>query len=132
MTQNSKINFENMLLDNYDVSIDITFSTPSQSKNNSDVAISNRSSLSNSHIKKIEDYTNKKIHQTTLDHLKKQIITEVTEEFNHCNKPVDLCGTIPLLKSQIQSLESEVQFLWEELNEKIFLVKSLVTVHVTL
>ena len=132
MTQSNKINFENILLDNYDVPIDITFSPPSQSKNNSDVAISNRSSPSNSHIRKIEDYINKKFHQTALDHLKKQIITEVTEEVKHCNKPVDLSGTIPLLKSQIQSLESEVQFLREELKEKMFLVKSLVTAHVTL
>ena len=137
MTQSGKINFKNILSDNYDVPIDITFSPPSQSKNNSDVAISNRSSPnrsspSNSHIKKIEDYTNKKFHQTALDHLKKQIITEVTEEVKHCNKPVDLSGTIPLLKSQIQSLESEVQFLREELKEKMFLVKSLVTAHVTL
>ena len=45
---------------------------------------------------------------------------------------MDLSGSIPLLKSQIQSLESEVQFLREELKEKIFLVKSLVTAHVTL
>ena len=92
MTQSRKINFENTLLDNYDVLIDITFSPPSQSKNNSDVAISKRSSPSNSHIKKIEDYTNKKFYQTALDHLKKQITTEVTEEFKHCNKPVDLSG----------------------------------------
>ena len=132
MTQSRKINFENTLSDNYHVPIDITFSQPSQSKNKSDVAISKRSYLSNSHIKKIEDYTNKKFHQTALDHLKKQIITEVTEEVKHCNKPVDLSGTIPLLKSQIQSLESEVQFLREELKENFFLVKSLVTAHVTL
>ena len=71
MTQSSKVNFENILLDNYDVPIDITFSPPSQSKSNSDVAISNRSSPSNSHIKKIEDYINKNFHQTVLDHLKK-------------------------------------------------------------
>ena len=76
-TQSSKINFENILLDNYDVPIDITFSPPSQSKNSSDVAISNRSSpnrssASNSHIKKIEDYTYKKFHQAALDHLKKK------------------------------------------------------------
>ena len=84
MTRSNKINFENILLDNYDVPIDVTFSPASQSKNNSDVATSNRSSSnrsspSNSHIKKIEDYTNKKFYQTALDHLKKQIITEVTE-----------------------------------------------------
>ena len=45
---------------------------------------------------------------------------------------MDLSGTIPLLKSQIQSLESKVQFLREELKEKNFLVKSLVTARVTL
>ena len=109
MTQRSKINFENILSDNYDVPIDITFSPPSQSKNNSDIAISNRSSPSNFHIQKIEGYTNKKFHQT-----------------------VDFSGTIPWLKSQIQSLESEVQFLREELKEKKNLVKSLVIAHVTL
>ena len=37
-----------------------------------------------------------------------------------------------MLKSQIQSLESEAQYLREELKEKIFLVKYLVTAHVTL
>ena len=45
---------------------------------------------------------------------------------------MDLSGTIPLLKSQIQSLEREVQFLREDLKEKFFLVKSLVTAHVGL
>ena len=45
---------------------------------------------------------------------------------------MDLSGTIPLLKSQVQSLESEIQLLREELKEKHFLVKSLVTAHVTL
>ena len=70
MTQSNKINFENILLDNYDVPIDITFSPLSQSKNNSDVTISNRSSPSNSHIKKTEDYINEKFHQTALDYLK--------------------------------------------------------------
>ena len=59
--KSKEINFENILLDNY-VSIDITFSPSSQSKNNSDVAVSNRSSPSNSRIKKIEDYINEKIH----------------------------------------------------------------------
>ena len=57
---------------------------------------------------KIEDYIHKKFLQTALDHLKKQIITEVTKEFKYYNKPVDLSATIPLLKSQMQSLESEV------------------------
>ena len=45
---------------------------------------------------------------------------------------MDLSGTIPLLKSQIQSLEREAQFLREELKEKKFFVKSLVTAHVAL
>ena len=94
--------------------IDITFNPPSQSKNNSDVAISNRSSPRNSHIKKIEHYINETFHQTAIDHVKKQIINEAAEEFKHCNKPVDLSGTISLIKSQIQSHESEVQFLREE------------------
>ena len=93
MTQSNKIKFENILLDNHDVPIDITFSPPSQSKNNSDLAITNRSSRSNSHIKRIENYINEKFHQTALDHLKKQIMTEVTEEFKYYSKPLDLSGT---------------------------------------
>ena len=44
-----------------------------------DVAISNRSSPSNSDIKKIEVYINEKLHQAALHHLKKPITTEVTE-----------------------------------------------------
>ena len=43
MTQSNKIKFENILLDNHHVPIDITLSPPSQSKNNSDLAITNRS-----------------------------------------------------------------------------------------
>ena len=38
MTRSKKINFENILLRNYDVPINITFSPPYQSKNNSVVA----------------------------------------------------------------------------------------------
>ena len=111
--------------------IDITFRPPSQSKSNSDVAVSNMSSTSNSHIKKIEDYINEKFLQTALDHLKKQIKNEVSEEFEHCNKPVDLSGTT-FAKISDKVPESEVQFLREKLKEKIFLVKSLVTAHVGL
>ena len=47
-------------------------------------------------------------------------MTDVTEEFEQYNKPVDLSGTITLLKYQIKSLETEVQFLKEELKEKSF------------
>ena len=101
--------------------IDITFNPPSQSKNNCDESPpSNKSSPRNSYIKKIEDYINEKFNQTALEHLKKQIMTEVTWECKHYNKNVDLSGTIPLLKSQIQSLESEVQLLREQLKENFF------------
>ena len=119
MTQSNKISFENILLDNYDVPIDITFSPPSQSKNNSDVAISIRSSPSNSYIKNREFYQ-WKISSNSPRSFKKQIMTDVTEEFEQYNKPVDLSGTITLLKYQIKSLETEVQFLKEELKEKSF------------
>ena len=37
MTQSNNISFENILVDHYDVPIDITFHPPWQSKNNSDV-----------------------------------------------------------------------------------------------
>ena len=59
-----KINFEHVSLDNYDV--------PIESEDNSDAVVSNRSSPSNSHIKKIQDHINEKFHEAALDHLKKK------------------------------------------------------------
>ena len=60
-------------------------------------------------------------------------MTEVTQEIKKCN--ISKCNTpstpdvISFLKSHIQSLEREINFLRSELQEKNVLVKSLVTSH---
>ena len=93
----------------------LTFSTPSPLN----------FTANNPHIKKYD--------QTALDYLKRQILTEVTQEIKDCN--VSKCNTsstpdiISSLKSHIQTLENEINFLRSELQEKIALVKSLVTSH---
>ena len=64
----SAINYQNILLDNLDEQINITFSTPSPL--NSLVTKRNTSfTVNDSHIEKHD--------QTALDHLKRQILTEV-------------------------------------------------------
>ena len=71
MVNDSAINYQNILLDNLDESINITFSTPSPL--NSLVTKCNTTFTANdSHIKKCD--------QTALDHLKRQILTQVTQK----------------------------------------------------
>ena len=68
-----------------------------------------------------------------MDYLKRHILTVVTQEIKKCN--ISKCNTsstldiISSLKSHIQTLESEINFLRSELQEKNALVKSLVTSH---
>ena len=71
MVNDNAINYQNILLDNLDEQINITFSAPSPL--NSLVTKRNTSFTANdSHIGKHD--------QTALDHLKRQILTEVTQE----------------------------------------------------
>ena len=65
----------------------------------------------------------KKCDQTTLGYLKRQILTEVTQEIKKCN--ISKCNKpstpdiISSLKSHIQTLEIEINFLRSELQEKM-------------
>ena len=70
-TVQGAINYQNILLDNLDEPINITFSTPSP-----------LNSLVTKRKKKItvDDPHIKKYDQTALDYLKRQILTEVTQE----------------------------------------------------
>ena len=120
MVNDSAINYQNILLDE---PINITFSTTSSL--NSLVTRGNTSFIANdSHIKNM-------IRQTALDHLKRQILTEVlTQEIKNSN--ISKCNTsstpnvISSLKCHIQALESGIHFVRSEL-QKNALVKSLVT-----
>ena len=110
-----------MQLDNLDEPINITFSTPSPL--NSLVTKRKTSFTANdSYIKKYD--------QTALHYLKCQILTEVTQEIKKCN--ISKCNTssttdiISSLKSHVHTLESEINFLRRESQEKNASVKSLV------
>ena len=124
MANDSAINYQNILLDNLGKPINITFSTPSP-LNSLNTKRKTNFTANDSHIKKYD--------QTALDYLKRQILTEVTQEIKKCN--ISKCNTpstpdvISFLKSHIQSLEREINFLRSELQEKNVLVKSLVTSH---
>ena len=71
MVNDSAIKYQNILLDNLDEPINITFSTPSPLK--ALVARRNTTFTAN------KSYV-KKFCQTAFDHLKRQILTEVTQE----------------------------------------------------
>ena len=76
MANDSAINYQNILLDNLDEPIDIPFSTPSPL--NSLVTKRKTNFTAN-------DPPIKKYDQTALDYLKRQILTEVTQEIKKCN-----------------------------------------------
>ena len=69
------------------------------------------------------DPHSKKYDQTALDYLKRQILTEVTQETKNCN--ISKCNTpstpdiTSSLKSHVQSLESEINFLRRNCKKKI-------------
>ena len=120
MVNDSAINYQNILLDE---PINITFSTTSSL--NSLVTRGNTSFIAN------DSYIKNMIRQTALDHLKRQILTEVlTQEIKNSN--ISKCNTsstpnvISSLKRHIQALESGIHFVRSEL-QKNALVKSLVT-----
>ena len=106
MANDSAINYQNILLDNLGEPINITFSTPSP-LNSLNTKRKTNFTANDPHIKKYD--------QTALDYLKRQILTEVTQEIKKCN--ISKCNTpsttdiIPCLKFRIQSLESEINFL---------------------
>ena len=140
MEQKGTAYFNNLLLDNIELAIDITLvstpkevSTPSLLNNSSSesLQITKTSSFDKSHIAKIENYIDQKFHQAALKHLKFQILTEIKNDLdkgitnikksgiqNTRNNDYDL---IRELRSHIQTLQSEVHFLREELKRKICL-----------
>ena len=147
MEQKQANNYDNLLLDNINtpLPIDITLSTtpkqlcnstPSLLKNHqSEVLAKENSPINNFHITKIENYINKKYDQIALEYLKSQIVKEIKHEFtnndtndlNNRGSQKDASDVITELHAHIQTLESEVYFLREELKEKSFLLRSLIT-----
>ena len=101
-------------------------STPSQLKNYYNGPDSNKSSPPNS------SYITEKYDEIALDHLRSKILKEVMHKFEEqlnltkFNRP-SISETSGLLKSHIETLESEVYFLRDEPREKNVIIKSLMT-----
>ena len=80
MEQKETAYFNNLLLDNIELPIDITLlSTPSLLHNSPSESLRNTktSSSDKSHIAKIENYIDQQFDQAALKHLKFQILTEL-------------------------------------------------------
>ena len=97
MEQKEIAYFNNLLLDNIEVPIDITLvstpkevSTPSLLHNSPSENLGNTktSSSNKPHIAKIENYIDQKFDQAALKHLKFQILTEIKNGFNKNNTSI--------------------------------------------
>ena len=94
MEQKETAYFNNLLLDNIELPIDITLvstpkevSTPSLLHNSPSENLRNTKTCSSdkSHIAKIENYIDQKFDQAALKHLKFQILTEIKNDLNKNN-----------------------------------------------
>ena len=88
----NNMEFNNILLDNIETPINITFSTPSQIFSNStEKHFSKNGEHDDSHILKIEKYIKDKYDEVALDHLRQKITEEITTKIpryqKHTNSP---------------------------------------------
>ena len=117
MEQKEIVYFNNLLLDNIEVTIDITLvSTPSLLHNSPSENLRDRkTSFSNkSHIAKIEIYIDQKFDQAALKHLKFQILTEIKNGLNKNNTSIKKNGIQSPQNSDyelIRELRSHIQTL---------------------
>ena len=125
----------NILPDHNDTPINITLSTPTPLKNYCNGTEKNKTSpANNSDIKKMEDYITKKYDEAALNHLRRQILKEVTQNVDekinsHKLDKTNTSDTTTLLKTHIQTLVSEIYFLRSELQEKNVIIKSLIALN---
>ena len=134
MEDNKGNSFQNILSDNIDMPISISLlSTPKALNSNSDLLVNNENTPANgSHVTKIEEYLNQQYDHAALVHLKNQIMKEVSKERENFRREIKRNSTgaheiISSLTSQIETLQSEVYFLRDELKERNTLIKSLIT-----
>ena len=94
MEQKETAYFNNLLLGNFELPVDITLvstlkevSTPSLLNNSPSESLRNTktSSSDKSHIAKIEKYIDQKFDQTALKHLKFQILAEIKNDLDKDN-----------------------------------------------
>ena len=134
MEDNKANSFQNILLDNIDMPINISLlSTPKTLNSNSHLIVYKENTLANgSHVTKIEEYLNQQYDHAALVHLKNQVMKEVSKERENFRREIKRNSTgayeiISSLTSQIETLQSEVYFLRNELKERNTLIKSLIT-----
>ena len=82
MEDNKANNFQNILLDNIDMPINISLlSTPKALNSNSDLIVNKENTPANDfRVTKIEEYLNQQYDNAALVHLKNQIMKEVSKE----------------------------------------------------
>ena len=115
MEDNKANSFQNILLDNIDMPINISLlSTPKALNSNSELMVSKENTPANdSHVTKIDEYLNHQYDHTALVHLKNQIMKEVSKERDNCRheRKCNSQGAykvISSLRSQTETLQSEV------------------------
>ena len=125
MEDNKGNSFQNILLDNIDMPINISLlSTPKALNSNSDLIVNKENTPANdSNVTKIEEHLNQQYHHAALVHLKNQIMKEVSKERENYRREIKrnqlgAYEVITSLRSQMETLQSEVYFLRDELKEK--------------
>ena len=115
------MSFNNILLENITTPLDIilTSSSPKAIHSNENVSDNSASSKNDkSHIAKIEDYISKKYDEVALQHLKRELLKEINNELS-CKSVVNSNESLVIsLKEHIESLQSEIYFLREEIRQK--------------
>ena len=130
----NKESYQNILLDNQETPIKITLSSTPEikvtNKNSNSIDNNKNGPANDSHLKKMEEYISQQYDQAALTHLKNQIINEISKENCQNKLKNKVAGTYDIasaLRSQIETLESEIYFLRGEIKEKNTLIKSLIT-----
>ena len=124
--------FNNILLDNIETPINITFSTPWKIFSNSTEKHSSKNvEHDDSQILKIENYIKEKYDEVTLDHLRQKITEEVNAKLSKIPKKSPDHTKLSLMKSLIDRLENKILFLREEIRQKNLLITSLISLRST-
>ena len=80
---------------------------------------------------KKKNYVKDKYDEVALDHLRQKITEEVTAKLSKIPKASPDHIKLSLMKSHIDSLESEIYFLREEIRQKNLLITSLISLRST-
>ena len=126
MKDNKANSFQNILLDHIDMPINISLlSTPKTLNSNSDLIVNKENTSANdSRVTKIEEYLNQQFNHAAFVPMKNQIMKEVSKECEDYRREIRRSSegayeVISSLRSQIETLQSEVYFLRNKIKEKI-------------